>query len=47
MQILLHFISGVAFGLEYVRPESTDSGDHCIVLDIGIIRLMFFWEPKE
>jgi hypothetical protein len=47
MTVLLHLISGVSFGLEYVSPTVTDDGDHIIVLDLGFLRLLFCWEPSD
>jgi hypothetical protein len=39
-----HLITGIAFGCEYVSPEDMDSDEHCVVLDLGILRLLFWWE---
>lgn len=47
MNIHLHLISGLAFGLEYVPADVTDEGDHVVVLDIGVFRFLFCWMPSE
>lgn len=47
MTIMPHFITGFGFGVEYVPCDVTDDGDHIIVLDLGILRLLFCWEPRE
>jgi hypothetical protein len=44
MEIHLELISGVALGVEYVRPDYTESGDHCLIVDLFLVRMMFFWE---
>jgi len=44
MTIDLHLISGMAIGLEYVSPEALDEDEHCVVLDLGVFRFMFFWD---
>jgi hypothetical protein len=46
MKIEPYLISGVALGIEYVGPDLTDDGEHTIVLDIGILRLLFTWEAQ-
>lgn len=44
MEIQLHLINGMAVGVEYVPPGALeDETEKCIVVDLIIVRLMFFW----
>lgn len=43
MKIGFYFITGFAFGFEYVPPEETPDNEHCLMVDLGILRVMFFW----
>lgn len=46
MTVLPHLITGFGLGIEYVSPDFTDDGDHIIVVDLGILRLLFCWDPS-
>jgi hypothetical protein len=46
MQIKPHLITGFAFGIEYVPESSTEDGWNYVVLDLGILRLMFLWDAE-
>jgi hypothetical protein len=40
MDIDLSIIRGFSLAVEYVSPEE---GDHCIVIDLGILRTVIAW----
>jgi hypothetical protein len=40
MSILLHIIGGCMVGFEYVDDFEEE---HCIVIDLFILRIMLFW----
>jgi hypothetical protein len=44
MEIHLQLISGVALGIEYIKPDYTDTGEHCLELDLFMVRVKVFWE---
>jgi hypothetical protein len=44
MEIILHLISGMSLGIEYVSPEATEDGSKCVVIDLFILRVMCFWQ---
>lgn len=45
MEIHAYIITGVSFALEYIPGAALEDEDidHAVVLDIGILRLTFFW----
>jgi hypothetical protein len=43
MDIEFYIISGFSLAVEYVSPASSEDGEHCVVIDLGILRTMFFW----
>lgn len=45
--IMVDFISGVMFGVELASPEEEDTFDWGLLIDLGIIRIMFFSESVE
>lgn len=45
--IMVDFIPGVMFGIELASPEEGDTFDWGVLVDLGIIRFMFFSESVE
>jgi hypothetical protein len=43
MDIQLHLIMGMAIGIEYVTPGDETDGDHTLVIDLVILRVLVFW----
>lgn len=45
--IVVDFIPGVMFGIELASPEEEDTFDWGLLINLGIIRVMFFIETME
>ena len=43
MEITVHFITGIMFGVEYVDDDLEEDLHH-LVFDIGFVRIMFTWD---
>jgi len=46
MQITMHIITGIMFGLEYSEQEDEDGPFNCVVLDLGVIRFCCMWDSN-
>lgn len=43
MEIQAYVITGFSLAVEYVSPGATGEDEHCVVVDLGVLRFMFFW----
>ena len=43
MEITMHFITGIMFGIEYV-DDDFDEELHHLVFDVAFVRIMFTWD---
>jgi hypothetical protein len=43
MEITIHLITGIMFGVEYVEDDFEEDVHH-LVIDIGFVRVMFTWD---
>ena len=43
MEITMHLITGIMFGVEYVEDDLEEDFHH-LVIDIGFVRIMLTWD---
>ena len=44
MTIEACLITGLSLGIEYLSPNDLDEPVECVVVDIGIVRLLICWD---